>query len=203
MYPVPKRILDLVVAVVLVVLLSPLLLAIVVLLVVDAAVVARDRGPLFYREMRVSRGRPFRLLKFRTLRREVLRAAGGHARPHEADLANLTLGGRVIKRWYLDELPQLFNVVRGDMSFVGPRPWPPELVAAQVADGLDYRNRVVAGLTGPAQVTKGTAGTRYAPRDLDYVRALDQRGGWGIVAYDLRLMAETVGVLARGKGLSD
>ena len=108
-----------------------------------------DRGSVFYREARVSRGRTFDLLKFRTLRADVLVAAGGHARPLEHDPDNLTWSGRrFLKPWYLDELPQLLNVLHGDLSLVGPRPWPPELVERQVADGDDYRTRILAGLTG-------------------------------------------------------
>ncbi len=83
---------------------------------------------------------------------------------HEADEANLTWAGRrLLKPWYLDELPQLWNVLRGDMSLVGPRPWPPSMVANQVAKGLTYRNEFVAGWTGPAQVQKGvTESAGYA-----------------------------------------
>ena len=81
----------------------------------------RDRGRLLYREQRVSRGRPFDLLKLRTLRESVLAQAAGHVRPFESDVANLTWAGRrVLKPLYLDELPQLVNVLRGEMSLVGP-----------------------------------------------------------------------------------
>src|SRR4029077_3972239 len=134
----------------------------------DMACSRRDRGGFLYREPRVSRGRVFGLLKFRTLRRDVLeqmRAAGGHARLYDGDSGNLTWAGRrLLKPWYLDEVPQLLNVLRGDMSLVGPRPWPAEMVERQVAEGRGYRNRILAGLTGPAQVTKGE-GIPY--EDLD------------------------------------
>src|SRR5205823_11401485 len=123
---------------------------------------------------RISRGRPFGLLKFRTLRTEVLddvRRAGSHARLYEAEPGNLTWAGRhVLKPWYLDELPQLLNVLRGDISLVGPRPWPAEMVERQVAEGHDYRLRVMAGWTGPAQVRKDSGAKKHATQnDLDYV----------------------------------
>ena len=165
----------------------------------------RDRGGFFYREPRISRGHLLGLLKFRTLRRDVLeelRVAGGHARLYEADPANLTwVGRRLLKPWYLDELPQLLNVLRGDISLVGPRPWPPEMVRRQVAEGLDYRNRMLAGLTGPAQVTKGE-GIAYEDLDSRYLQCHNTLSSWALVRYDLRILWRTAAVIARGEGLN-
>jgi lipopolysaccharide/colanic/teichoic acid biosynthesis glycosyltransferase len=131
-----------------------------------------------------------------------LRAAGGHARLYEADPANLTWAGRkLLKPWYLDELPQLLNVLRGDISLVGPRPWPPEMVRRQVAEGLDYRNRILAGLTGPAQVTKGE-GIAYEDLDSRYLQCRSTLSSWALVRYDLRILWRTAVVIARGEGLN-
>jgi lipopolysaccharide/colanic/teichoic acid biosynthesis glycosyltransferase len=186
-------------------LLSPLVAVLLAGMAADMIVSRRDRGGFFYREPRISRGRPFGLLKFRTLRRDVLaemRAAGGHARLYEADAANLTWAGRrLLKPWYLDEVPQLLNVLRGDISLVGPRPWPPEMVRRQVAEGRDYRNRIPAGLTGPAQVTKGE-GIRYEDLDLRYVEACSSLSSWNLVRYDLEILRQTLAVIARGEGLN-
>jgi lipopolysaccharide/colanic/teichoic acid biosynthesis glycosyltransferase len=173
----------------------------------DMLLVRRDRGSLLYGEERISRGRPFRLLKFRTLRRDVvdeIRAGAGHARLYEAVPENLTWAGRrVLKPWYLDELPQFVSVLRGQISLVGPRPWPPSMVEEQVAGGDDYRLRIVAGLTGPAQVTKGTGVESYAALDRAYVEACGRLGGGALVRHDLRILRQTLGVLARGEGLND
>jgi len=172
---------------------------------VDMIVARRDRGGFFYRESRISRGRPFGLLKFRTLRRDVMdqmRTAGGHARLYEADPANLTWAGRrLLKPWYLDEVPQLLNVLAGDMSLVGPRPWPPEMVRRQVAEGRDYRNRIPAGLTGPAQVTKGE-GIPFEDLDSRYLERCGTVSSWALVRYDLQILWRTVVVIARGEGLN-
>jgi lipopolysaccharide/colanic/teichoic acid biosynthesis glycosyltransferase len=172
---------------------------------VDMIVSPADRGSFFYREPRVSRGRLFSLIKFRTLRRDVLdqmRAADRHARLYEADPDNLTwTGRRLLKPWYLDEVPQLLNVLRGDMSLVGPRPWPPEMVRRQVAEGRDYRNRILAGLTGPAQVTKGE-GIRYEDLDSRYVEAWSTLSSWALVRYDLQILGQTLAVIGRGEGLN-
>ena len=175
--------------------LSPLIVALVGAMTIDLIVSPRDRGWLFYREPRISRGRLFGLLKFRTLRRDALErmhAAGGHARLYEAEPGNLT---------YLDEVPQLLNVLREDISLVGPRPWPPEMVRRQVAEGLDYRNRILAGLTGPAQVTKGE-GILYADLDSGYLERWSSLSSWRLLLYDLQILRKTVAVIARGEGLN-
>jgi lipopolysaccharide/colanic/teichoic acid biosynthesis glycosyltransferase len=200
--PIPKRLLDLLVSGVLLVVFSPVLLVVLLAFALDVLLSPRDRGSLFYREARISRGRTFGLLKFRTLRSDVLERSAGHARLLEADAANLTwIGRRLLKPWYVDELPQLWNVVRGDISLVGPRPWPPELVDRQRAEGLTYRDELTAGLTGTAQITKGS-GQRYADLDLAYAERFRSLGSWALVRYDLQILVRTIGVIARGEGLS-
>lgn len=204
-YRTSKRFLDAAVAGTLLLLSSPVVLVVGAAMAVDIAASRRDRGPFLYREGRISHGRVFGLLKFRTLRLDVLaemEAAGGHARLYEADPANLTWAGRrVLKPWYLDELPQLLNVLRGDISLVGPRPWPPEMVDRQAAEGQSYRMHIVAGLTGPAQVTKGGE-QRYEDLDLEYVRLCRTLGSWALVRYDIGILAQTVRVIARREGLN-
>jgi len=200
--PLAKRVLDVVVSATLLLLLSPVVLAVLVAFALDVVLEREDRGSLFYREPRISRGRMFGLLKFRTLRADAVSRAGGHARLLEADPANLTwLGRRVLKPWYLDEIPQLWNILRGDLSLVGPRPWPPELVEQQRAEGITYRDEVSAGLTGLAQLTKGSD-QRYADLDIAYVERSRTLAGWALVRYDLQIVLRTVRVVARGEGLS-
>ena len=205
-YPPSKRVLDKGVALALLLVLSPVFAFVLGGMGIDMLVNRRDRGPWLYRERRISRGREFGLLKFRTLRRDVLAEAAGpeaHARLLEGDPANLTRAGRrILKPWYLDELPQLFNVIRGDMSLVGPRPWPPSMVERQAAKGNDYRNHVVAGWTGPAQVQKGvTEPAGYTELDLAYVDACRTLTGLRLAALDVGILWQTVKVMAKGEGL--
>ena len=204
-YPAPKQAFDKVVSLVLLVLLVPVFAVVLGAIAIDMLFRRADRGPLLYRELRISRGRSFELLKFRTLKGSVLRGmdADSHARLHEAVDANLTWAGRrLLKPWYLDELPQLWNVLRGDMSIVGPRPWPSPMVERQVAEGLRYRNEFIAGWTGPAQVTKGvTEPEGYAALDLEYVQACGASSGVRILARDLVILWQTLVVTAKGEGL--
>jgi lipopolysaccharide/colanic/teichoic acid biosynthesis glycosyltransferase len=201
--PRAKRALDVAVSGVMLVGLVPVGAVVLGAVGLDMLRCPRDRGRLLYRERRVSGGRSFDLLKLRTLREDVLGEADGHVRPFESDVANLTWAGRrVLKPMYLDELPQLWNVLRGEMSLVGPRPWPPELVERQLARGVDYRLRVPAGWTGPAQVAKGRA-RDYEQLDLAYVELLETRGGWEVVRHDVGVLRETVRTMLRGEGLAN
>jgi lipopolysaccharide/colanic/teichoic acid biosynthesis glycosyltransferase len=207
-YPTPKVILDKALSAALLIALSPVIAFLFVAMGLDALLRRRDRGPWLYREPRISRGRKFDLLKFRTVRRGVLEAAQAepseaHARLLEADEENLTWAGRrVLKPWYLDELPQLWNVLRGDMSLVGPRPWPPSMAAEQIAKGITYRRDFVAGWTGPAQVEKGTVESAgYAALDVEYVNQCRASTALGLIRGDLGYLLRTIAVVAKGEGL--
>src|SRR5205823_1706230 len=166
----------------------------------------RDRGRLLYRERRISRGREFDVLKFRVLREDVLTelaaSDGAYARLYEKEHSNLTAAGRMLKRLYLDELPQLLNVLRGDISLVGPRPWPVPMVEQQVAEGLDYRLRTIAGWTGPAQVRKDSSAKSQATAlDLEYVELSGTLSGPQLVLHDLRVLRQSLRTVLRGRGL--
>ena len=93
-------------------------------------------------------------------------------------------------------------MIRGDMSLVGPRPWPPSMVATQVAQGLTYREEFIAGWTGPAQVQKGATETSgYAQLDVAYVEAARAAGARTLLRMDIAILWKTLLVMARGEGL--
>jgi lipopolysaccharide/colanic/teichoic acid biosynthesis glycosyltransferase len=205
-YPLAKRLFDRTVAVVLLLTLSPLLLLALLALGLDMLLIPRDRGRLLYRERRISRGREFDVLKFRVLREDVLAQVaarkGAYARTYEKDHGNLTGAGRILKRLYLDELPQIFNVLRGDMSLVGPRPWPVKMVEQQITEGYDYRLHAIAGWTGPAQVRKDSDAKRFATQnDLEYLELCRTLSGPQLVRHDLRLLGQSLRTVLRGRGL--
>jgi lipopolysaccharide/colanic/teichoic acid biosynthesis glycosyltransferase len=205
-YPVAKQVFDRVAAAILLFAATPVLLVAVVLIGLDMVLVPRDRGPWFYRERRISRGREFDVLKFRVLRTSALAdlagRPGSYARLYEQDTANLTRAGSIIKRIYADELPQLLSVLRGRLSLVGPRPWPVPMVEKQVADGHDYRLRITAGWTGPAQVRKDTGKKGESTRlDLEYVELCRTLGGLKLLRYDLGILRQSIATMLRGRGL--
>ena len=205
-YPLTKRFFDRGVGALLILLLSPVFLLMFFVLAVDMVFVPSDRGRWLYRERRISRGRAFDILKFRVLREDVLADVesrnDGYARLYERDHANLTKAGRIIKRIYVDELPQLVNVLRGDISLVGPRPWPVPMVERQVAEGQDYRLHVIAGWTGPAQVRKDShAKVQATEFDLQYVERCRSLSGPKLLWHDLKLLGQSLRTVLRGRGL--
>lgn len=139
-----------------------LLLLSPVLLVVATLVKATSPGPVLFRQVRIGRhGRPFRICKFRTMTHT---GATGSAEVSPLGDPRVTSVGRVLRGWYLDELPQLLNVVRGDMSLVGPRPETPEFVALYSAD----ERRVLSvrpGLAGPSTLGFMDEAERLAGHD--------------------------------------
>ena len=168
--------------------------------------VPRDRGSWLYRERRISRGRTFDVLKFRVLHEEALAELAAnddaYARLFERDHRNLTAAGKILKRLYLDELPQLLNVLRGDISLVGPRPWPVPMVERQVAEGYDYRLRAIAGWTGPAQVRKDSrAKTQATALDLEYIELCRTLSGPRLLSHDLKVLGQSLRTMLRGRGL--
>ncbi len=187
LYGVVTRVLNAAVALLGLIGLSPLLL------IIALAIKLSDSGaPIFYRGRRIGRaGRPFEILKFRTMVPGTEEAIG--ARLIERDSALITPIGRVLRRRKLDELPQLLNVLRGDMNLVGPRP------ARQVfleelrerIPGYDRRFLVRPGVTGLAQVNGGyyTNPRNKLRYELLYIM---RRSVW----VDLKLIAATVFIMA-------
>ncbi len=192
-----KRAMDIVVSALAILILAPLLLAVAIL------VKATSRGPIFYVQHRVGRGgMPFRMVKFRSMYLDAHDRRGEHVDDniHEGpifkirDDPRVTSVGRVIRRLSIDELPQLFNVLKGDMSLVGPRPPLPE-------EFLDYTERerqrllVKPGVTCIWQVS-GRSDLDFhtwVDMDLEYIETWNLR-------LDLKLLAKTLPAVITGRG---
>lgn len=141
-----KRIMDILLS------LAGILLASPVMLVIAACIKSYDHGPIFYRQMRQTiGGKEFKILKFRSMVLDSERQGARLAKVHDD---RITPVGKVIRRLHFDELPQLFNILKGDMAFVGPRPERKELTEeySKVIPEFPFRLKVRAGLTGYAQV---------------------------------------------------
>jgi sugar transferase (PEP-CTERM system associated) len=174
------------------------LLAAPLMLLTALAIRLESAGPILYRQERVGEnGRVFTLFKFRSMRVDAESGTPVWARPNDD---RVTRVGRVIRLTRLDELPQLWNVLRGNMSFVGPRPERPYFVQQLVAEIPFYmaRHAVKPGVTGWAQVKYRYGASvedameklRY---DLYYIKHLS-------ISFDLTIVADTVKVILTGKG---
>ena len=196
-----------------------ILLILPVCILVALAVKLDSRGPVFYAQERVGInrrrrrnatppakerrksdcfGRPFRIYKFRSMILDAERNTGPvWASAYDSRITRI---GRFLRRSRLDETPQLWNVLRGDMSLVGPRPERPTFVQSLTATLPDYPKRCSAlpGITGLAQVksqydTSVESANRKLQYDLYYLKN-------GRLLLDLKIMAATVKVMARGEG---
>ncbi len=191
-----KRIFDLLVA-------SVVLLATLPLWVMIAAAIRlTSRGPIFFRQSRVTKGGCiFTMYKFRTMRQNPGSAVGGQpsielTKPFFklADDPRVTRVGHLIRRLSLDELPQLLNVIKGDMSLVGPRPLPLDQVAANL-ELLEPRHEVLAGVTGWWQINGRSHVTPEEALRLDlfYIE------NWSLTL-DLFIVGKTLGAILSGNG---
>lgn len=177
-----KRTVDLVCACALLVALSPLLL------LIAALVKLTSRGPVLYKQERVSvDGSPFTIFKFRTMASNAEQNGPGWTKPNDS---RVTWLGKILRATSLDELPQLFNVIRGDMSIVGPRPERPVFIAEFRKRVPRYmlRHKVPAGMTGWAQVHGWRGDTSIDKRiefDLYYIE------NWSL-SLDLKILGLTL-----------
>ena len=179
-----KRVFDIVVSFLMLAGLSPLLALIALL------VKCYDGGPVLYSQERLTKdGRVFRILKFRSMRVDSEKAG---ARLAMKDDDRITPVGKILRNIHFDELPQLINILRGDMSIVGPRPERPEIAAEYTKEipEFPFRLKVQAGLTGYAQVYGKYNTTPYdkLKLDLTYIENYS-------FFMDLQLIATTVKIL--------
>jgi exopolysaccharide biosynthesis polyprenyl glycosylphosphotransferase len=187
---VAKRAFDLVMGSFLLLVSLPLWLAAAV------AILLTSPGPVFFhRECVTKGGRTFRMHKFRTMRHNMPAAADTTVPFFKIDQdIRITRVGYLLRKWSLDELPQLWNVIRGEMSLVGPRPLPTEQVAANL-ELLGSRHEVPAGLTGWWQINgrSDIAPTQAVRLDAFYIE------NWSL-AFDLYIMLKTISTVLERKG---
>ena len=186
--PAWKRIEDLVLGI-------PLtLVALPILAVIGLAIALESGGPVFYVDERIGAGgRPFRMVKFRTMIHGAVGQGMGRLVSHRDE--RITRVGAALRRWSADELPQILNVLRGDMSIVGPRPTYAEQVA-RYTERDRGRLRAKPGITGLAQVS-GRNDLSWRERidlDLAYVERLSP-------GLDLLILLKTPITVVRGAGL--
>jgi exopolysaccharide biosynthesis polyprenyl glycosylphosphotransferase len=189
-----KRQFDVILSLMILILMSPVMLTIMALIWLSTV----GRDPVFYRQLRVGyRGREFYVLKFRSMRVDAERAGPRMASVNDSRVTSI---GRFIRSMRIDELPQLLNVLKGEMSLVGPRPERPQFVSdfQKQIDGYSLRHQVKPGITGWAQVrypygetVEDAANKLYF--DLSYIR---RQSLW----LDIVILFQTIPVVLSGHG---
>ena len=185
-YAIIKRAFDIVVSLLGIIVLSP------TLAITAIAIRAYDGGPALYRQVRLTlNGKEFKILKFRSMRVDAEKDGVARLSTGEND-DRITPIGRIIRKCRIDELPQLFNILKGDMSVVGPRPERPEIAEQYCRTMPDFQLRlqVKAGLTGYAQVYGKYNTDPYEKLEFDllYINSMN-------ILTDLKLIFATVGIL--------
>jgi exopolysaccharide biosynthesis polyprenyl glycosylphosphotransferase len=189
-YAAAKRAIDLLGSALLAVVVSPVVLIAVI------GIVATDGLPIVYSQERSGKNlKPFEVYKLRTMVKDAEKYSG--AVLAEEDDPRITRVGRILRKTRIDELPQLFNIIRGDMSFIGPRPERPVFVEEFCRDIPGYRERfnVKPGVTGLAQVSGGYATTPDRKLKYDLIYMYHQN-----LAMDIQIVAETLRVVLTGRG---
>jgi lipopolysaccharide/colanic/teichoic acid biosynthesis glycosyltransferase len=190
---IQKRAMDLALGIPLLILFAPLMLCVALAIRIDSA------GPVFFRQTRVGQGsRQFRIFKFRTMRAEASDIDGNRSTGRDDD--RITQVGALLRRTSIDELPQLLNVLKGDMSLVGPRPHALGSLAGEalfweVTESYWLRHALKPGITGLAQV-RGFRGSTAKAEDLQNRLKCDLEylSNWSLKT-DIVILFKTLGVV--------
>lgn len=181
-----KRAIDIVVSLIAAIILSP------VFLITAIAIKATDHGPVFYKQIRLTKdGKEFKILKFRSMRVDAEKDGVARLSTGEND-SRITPVGKIIRACRVDELPQLFNILKGDLSIVGPRPERPEIASQYCEEMPEFalRLQAKAGLTGYAQVYGKYNTTPYDKLTMDLMYIAHPS-----IVEDLKIMLATVKIL--------
>lgn len=180
-----KRAIDIICSLILIIITSPFML------ITAIAIKCYDHGPVLYKQVRCTRNmQEFKILKFRSMRTDAEK--DGIARLASKNDSRITPIGKFIRKVRIDELPQLFNILKGEMSFIGPRPERPEIIRQYQEDmpEFTFRTKVKAGLAGYAQVYGKYNTTPYDKLKLDLFY-IENYSVW----LDLKLMLLTLKIL--------
>ena len=181
---------------------SPVIIFIACCIWIEGLFFKNSRGPVFYREERISQGKPFHLFKFRVLTASALQdvAQKDSVWFIQFDKRNTTIVGEILIQCYLDEMPQLLNIYLGQMSFVGPRPHALPIYEEELSEGYIALKYLKGGITGPAQISKGII-KNLMPLSEKYLKLCNSYGSLKLLKYDLGIMWKSVFKLLKAEGL--
>lgn len=200
-----KRLFDIIFSVTILTLLSPLILLALIAIKIEQIFRRRVTDPFFYSETRMSYGEPFTLYKFNIFKYEQIldaQKAGEfiHTKTFEHN-DGITKIGWVLKQIYMDELPQFFCVLKGDLSVIGPRPINLEVYEKLMRQNIIDKNRVPGGITGNFQSHKETDGADAHALDKEYADYYHSQPWYKLLLFDFRIIFRTLKVILRARGI--
>jgi lipopolysaccharide/colanic/teichoic acid biosynthesis glycosyltransferase len=204
--PLPKLIFDKLVSFIILACSLPVIIGLVIFNWIEGIFIPENRGPVFFYYNAVSRGKVFRKYKIRLIKvkfidKELQAKGDWHAFKNEWDPAARTNLGKFVKKYYLDEIPQFFNVLKGDMSIVGPRPIAIHHYERDLAQGNIPRSLIRGGLLGYGHVRKGTPEFGKPVYEYEYVWRYLHYSSFRLLLLDLYIIGKGISVMVKGKGL--
>lgn len=202
----PKLIFDKVMALIMLVIAAPILLLLKIAYLLEGWLIPANKGPMLYSYNAVSAGEVFPKYKIRLIKMKYIDPVGASRGDWQAYAAEWTPDSRThvghfVKMFYLDELPQFYNVLRGDMSIVGPRPLASCHYNRDQKQGNVTRALIKGGLLGLGHVNKGTPEMGKPIYEYEYLDQYLKRSGMGLLWLDLTIIWRGILVILKGKGL--
>jgi lipopolysaccharide/colanic/teichoic acid biosynthesis glycosyltransferase len=185
---------------------APVLLLLKIAYLVEGWLIPENKGPMFFSYNAVSAGKVFPKYKIRLIKTKFIDPEGAkrgdwHAYAAEWSPETRTVVGRFVKKFYLDELPQFYNILRGDMSVVGPRPLAVHHYERDRKQGNITRFLIKGGMLGLGHVMKGTPQMGDPVYEYEYIDKYLKLSSFGLLWLDLKIIARGIRVVLKGKGL--
>lgn len=201
-----KLLFDKLVAIIALVFTSPILLALKGAYLLEGLIIPANKGPMFFYYYAMSAGRVIPKYKIRLIKTSYIDPVGAtkgdwHAYSAEWSPESRTYVGRFVKKFYLDELPQFYSVLRGDMSIVGPRTLAVHHYQRDLEQGNVARFLIKGGLLGLGHVMKGTPEMGNPVYEYEYVDQYIKLSPIGLLWLDLKIIGRGIKVIIQGKGL--
>lgn len=202
----PKLFFDKVVATLLLVAAAPILLVLKIAYLVEGWLIPENKGPMFFSYNAISAGKVFPKYKIRLIKTKYIDAEGAkrgdwHAYSAEWSPESRTYVGRFVKKFYLDELPQFYSILLGDMSIVGPRPLAVHHYERDRNQGNVSRTLIKGGLLGLGHIKKGTPEMGNPVYEYEYIDQYMRLSPLGLLWLDLKIIGSGIRVIFQGKGL--
>jgi lipopolysaccharide/colanic/teichoic acid biosynthesis glycosyltransferase len=200
-----KSLFDKILAFMLLTVSLPILIVVKIAYVIEGAIIPENKGPIFFYYWGISGGKKMKKWKIRLIKTKYIEPEGAArhdwiAFSSEWTAESRTHVGKFVKKWYLDELPQFWSVLIGDMSIVGPRPLSVLHYERDKAQGNVTRSLLKGGLLGLGHINKGTAEMGNAIYEYEYVDEYLKRSSLGLLKLDLWIIWKGIVVILKGGG---